>query len=497
MATVMHPSGKIESLPDAPVKPADFAPGIEKAFDLQIPERTYLIEDAEGEIPDFIEGTYYLNGPAKFSCGDLRYRHWLDGDGMVCSLRFDHGQVRFANRFVRTKKFTAELADGRARFRTFGTAFDGDLLNHGVGLESPANISVYSFHGKLLAFGEQALPWELNPLTLETIGQFNFNGGVSEISPFSAHPKFDPATGEMFNFGVFFSSKLAKLYFYAFDETGKLRSRTSQELPWPCSMHDFSISRNYAVFYLNPHLLDIEKMTREGRSLMESLTWCPERGSSLMVLDRQTGRRMASIPVGDKYCLHTINCFEDGGLLFVDVVELDRPIYDQYEPLPDLLTSVGFGGPVRLAVDVVRGEIVAREELPYRSAPDFPALDCSLNGHRYCDFWMLGISNTGRDGRKFFDQLVHSTWGGESSDIFTTSPNYYLGGEPVFVPGPEPEQGAVICQQFDASRTRSAFLIFDAFNVAAGPLAALPLQDPIHLGFHASFVNTRGIKTGR
>src|SRR6202041_2403964 len=144
--------------------------------------RTYLIEDAEGEIPACIHGTYYLNGPAKFSCGDLRYRHWLDGDGMVCSLRFEHTQVRFTNRFVRTKKFTTEQADGRARFRTFGTAFDGDLLNHGVGLESPANISVYDFHGKLLAFGEQALPWELDPLPLETIGQFNFNGSVSEIS---------------------------------------------------------------------------------------------------------------------------------------------------------------------------------------------------------------------------------------------------------------------------------------------------------------------------
>jgi all-trans-8'-apo-beta-carotenal 15,15'-oxygenase len=488
MATVTHPSGKVDSLLDAPVRPADFAPGIEKAFDLEIPERTYLIEDAEGEIPDFIQGTYYLNGPAKFSCGDLRYRHWLDGDGMVCSLRFDAGQVRFTNRFVRTKKFITELADGRARFRTFGTAFDGDLLNHGVGLESPANISVYDFHGKLLAFGEQALPWELDPLTLETKGQFNFNGSVSEISPFSAHPKFDLGTGEMFNFGVFFSGKLPKLYFYAFDESGKLRSRTSQELPYPCSMHDFAVSRNHAVFYLSPHLLDIEKLSRGGRSLMESLTWRPERSSSLLILDRQTGRRMTSIPVGDKYCLHTINCFEDDGLLFVDVVELDRPIYDQYEPLPDLLTNVGFGGPVRLAIDVARGEIVSREELPYRSAPDFPAHDCALSGRRYRDFWMLGVSNTGREGRKFFDQLVHSAWGSGSTDIFTTSPNHYLGGEPVFVAGGEPGQGAIICQQFDASRTRSAFLIFDAFNVAAGPLASLPLQDPIHLGFHASFV---------
>ncbi len=45
----------------------------------------------------------------------------------------------------------------------------------------------------------------------------------------------------------------------------------------------------------------------------------------------------------------------------------------------------------------------------------------------------------------------------------------------------------MICQQFDAERRESAFLIFDAFDVAAGPVARLPLERPIHLGFHASY----------
>ena len=92
----------------------------------------------------------------------------------------------------------------------------------------------------------------------------------------------------------------------------------------------------------------------------------------------------------------------------------------------------------------------------------------------------------GRPGRKFFDQLVHIAIAG-SRDVWQAPPGCYLGGEPAFAPGPTGCQGAVICQRFDAAKRQSAFLVFDAFDVAAGPLAVLPLESPLHLGFHAVF----------
>ena len=53
----------------------DFAPLIERAFSLEVSEQSYEIEEVEGTIPDFIRGTYYLNGPARFSRGDFKYKH--------------------------------------------------------------------------------------------------------------------------------------------------------------------------------------------------------------------------------------------------------------------------------------------------------------------------------------------------------------------------------------------------------------------------------------
>src|ERR1051325_10362785 len=164
----------------------DFPPLIERAFSFTPSEESYTIENIDGDIPQFIRGTYYLNGPARFSHDGFHYNHWLDGDGMVCALRFEDGRVNFTSRFVHSAKYAAEEEARRPLFRTFGTAFECHRLKRGVMLESPVNVSVYPYAGTLLAFGEQGLPLELDPLTLETRGEFNFHGALNDISPFSA-----------------------------------------------------------------------------------------------------------------------------------------------------------------------------------------------------------------------------------------------------------------------------------------------------------------------
>ena len=467
----------------------DFAPLIERAFSITPCEQSYVVENIEGEVPEFIRGTYYLNGPARFSRGDLRYNHWLDGDGMVCSLRFADENIRFTNRFVRSAKFVAEEAAGRPIFRTFGTRFKTDRLKRNIALESPVNVSVYRYQNTLLAFGEQGLPWELDPVTLETRGEFNFGGCLNNLSPFAAHPKFDPATGEMLNFGIAYSAAGPQLNLYRFGADGELIYRKRFPLDYARSVHDFSLSQSYIIFYLSPLILNMEALARGGRTLMEALCWEPECGSRLLIVSRETGEQVATIPVGDRYCLHLINCFEEANRLVVDVLELNRPIYDQYQVMPDLFTNVCEGQPVRFEIDLDRSELVKTATIDYLMAPDFPSIAQNQFTQPYKDFWMLGISATGRHGRKFFDQLAHANWNcAKACDVYRAPRLHYLGGEPIFIGNPQDEKGgAVICQLFDAQRIGSAFAIFDAYKVAQGPIALLGLKEPIHLGFHASF----------
>jgi carotenoid cleavage dioxygenase-like enzyme len=80
----------------------DFAPEIEAAFFREIPETSEDVRRIDGEIPDYVRGAYYLNGPARLDFAGQRYANWLDGDGMVCSLRFSESGVCVRNRPDRT-----------------------------------------------------------------------------------------------------------------------------------------------------------------------------------------------------------------------------------------------------------------------------------------------------------------------------------------------------------------------------------------------------------
>ncbi len=458
-------------------------------------ELSYTLDDIEGKIPAFLQGTYYLNGPARFSCAGLQYRHWLDGDGMVCSLHFASDAVRFTNRFVRSTKFVEENKAGHPLFRTFGTAFESDAMKRGIVLESPINVSVYPYNGTLLAFGEQGLPWELDPMTLDTRGPYTFGGRLNEVSPFSAHPKVDPITGEVMNFGVAFSATNPQLHIYCFAADGQLRYRKRHRLAYPCSIHDFSLSPHFGVWYLSPYLLDMGGIRDEGQTLMDALQWAPEHGSMLFLVARDSGDAVTSIPIDVGYSLHLINCFETSAQLIIDVIEYDQPVYDQYQTLPEMFTDVREARPVRFVIDLATCALVEKRSLEPLLFPDFPTLDPRRVTQAYDDFWMLGMAVPHQPGRKFFNQLLHINWSEDHPHVYQAPANCYLGGEPIYMGSPqESEGGAVMCQLFDAERMRSAFAIFDAHHIGSGPVALLSLREPIPLLFHASFKWSNNIK---
>jgi carotenoid cleavage dioxygenase-like enzyme len=408
---------------------------------------------------------------------------------MVCAVTFEGGCARLTNRFVRSEKFEKEEAAGRPIFRTFGTAFPGDALKRGVGLESPVNVSAYPFGGVLLAFGEQGLPWELDPRTLETRGLYTFGQRVNELTPFSAHPKIDHHTGELFNFGVSFSPQHPMVNLFRFGAGGRLEYRRRLPLPYPSSMHDFAISERYIVFYVSPLVLAMDAL-RRGGTLMDALSWRPELGTHVLIASRETGEQVASLRSGDRHCLHLVNAFDRAdGRLVVDLVEFEKPLYPEYQVVPNLFTDTFRGHPVRLTIDIPTARIVERQDIGYDCSPDFPQHDPALTGRPYDHFWMLGISRAGRPGRKFFDQLVRVDWPTASVEVFQAPERHYLGGEPVFIPDPaDPGRGAAVCQMFDAERTASSFAVFDAFHLSRGPVAVVRLPAPVPLLFHSVFL---------
>lgn len=467
----------------------DNCPGIDQWILFEPVEDEQFLEASEGAVPAWLRGSYYVNGPARFTRGEFRYRHWLDGDGMVRAVHFRDGEARFVSRFVRTRKLMAEEKAGAPVYRTFGTAFPGDVLRREVMLEPPVNVSVYMLGEKLLAFAEQSIPLELDPVTLETRGEFDCQGKLNEVTPFAAHAKLCPKTGRLVNFGISFSASHPSLYLYEINPDGSLAGRRRFPVDAPHTNHDFAVSAHHAAFFLSPLEMDFERFWGEGISVIEALKWRPEKGSYILVVPRLGCEDESFVIRRDGgHCLHLVNAFETGRILNLDVVEFGRPIYPEYQPVPVFYQTVDRGVPVRYRIDLDAKSLLDRVEMTYDRSPDFPSLDSRLLGAEYEDFWMLGLSSAGKPGRKFFDELVRLNWScNGAAGVYRTTAGVYLGGEPVFIAQPDGPGGLIMIQEFDAALDRVSFLLFDAFQVEAGPIARLPLRHKTHPGFHSSF----------
>lgn len=464
----------------------DCAPWLERAFADEPLEGDLPVEEIAGSLPRRLAGTWQLAAPGRFRAGELRYRNWLDGDGMVFTARFGRGSVTCRQRFVATEKFVAEREAGRAIWRTFGTSFPGDRLVHGVAIASPVNLGAWRFAGRLLAFGEQGLPWALDPVTLGTSGPWTAGGSLNPVTPFSGHPKLDPATGELVTFGVGFSPKSPSLTLFRFAPDGSLALRSRIPLPWPASIHDFALARDHAVFHVAPHLLDLDRI-RDGGTVLDALCWEPDRGSRLLVVGRRGGEVVLNEPCGERYCLHLVNAFEEEpGRLVVDLVELDRPVYDEYHGLPDLYVDVPPARPVRWVLDL-EGGVVDRREARVTGSPEFPSFDRRRTGRPAGECWMLSIGAHGQPGRKFFDRVVRVDWGEmREVDSWRSPEAVYPAGEPVFAPleggGP-----VLLLHLWDGRENVSRLALFDPWDLSAGPRCEIRLGARVPLAFHGTW----------
>jgi all-trans-8'-apo-beta-carotenal 15,15'-oxygenase len=188
--------------------------GLERCFLFDAVEDSYPITEISGRIPETLRGTHYVNGPARFRRGDFQYKHWLDGDGMICALRFSRKAHTLPTLHPNQE------ADGRGRgrsalYRGFGTAFAGDQLR-GRSCWSRCQRECYPFAARYWRSASRHCP-ELDPVTLETRGEYDFHGKLNHLSPFAAHAKLDPSTGYMLNFGISYAADHPVVNVYEFD----------------------------------------------------------------------------------------------------------------------------------------------------------------------------------------------------------------------------------------------------------------------------------------
>ena len=176
--------------------------------------------------------------------------------------------------------------------RNYGQQRPGGPL--GNAFRMPANVantSVQYHAGNLLALYEGGRPWQLDPDTLETLGEYDYDGALKASYTYSAHPTWDPATRELYNFGIQYGPR-TKLRTYRVDTRGKLHHLHAINLPFATINHDCALTSKYMVFVIDPVVLRVPRFLLGFASLDKSLRF--DRSKATQVDPRPAGRRQAA-----------------------------------------------------------------------------------------------------------------------------------------------------------------------------------------------------------
>jgi len=219
--------------------------------------------EVEGEIPAEIEGAFFRAGADPYFEPIVDKDTFLSGDGVVSRFLIKDGKVDFDLRYVNTQRHELELAARKALFGAYHNPYTDDPSVKGKD-RTTANTTPIWHAGRLFLSKEDGHSYEVNPHTLETVGSWTYGGKLKTLTT-SAHPRFDPDTGEMFIHGYEAAGPATpQVAFCVIDKDGELVSEEWFDAPYCAMLHDFVLTKNWAVFPIFPTIADIDRMKSGG-----------------------------------------------------------------------------------------------------------------------------------------------------------------------------------------------------------------------------------------
>ncbi len=410
----------------------------------------------EGEIPRCLNGVFMRNGPNPLF-KPATYVYPIDGTGMIHAVYLADGRARYRNRWVRTAEFQQEQAAGQ---RLYDSAFGpGPVANL-------ANTHIVHHAGQYLALWEGDRPHRMDR-DLHTLETFDFEGRLP--GAMSAHPKFDPETGEMV--AVAYDARASRMDYLVVDRHGVLGKVLSFDCPWPAMIHDVAVTRNYVVVFVCPFVLE-----------QPAPRWRPALGTAVAVIPRrgtEQGIRWFESP--PFFHFHVMNAYERE-----DYIEIQLPWHSSYG------SSTGTN---RLELHRMRINLETRtilDELVDDGACEFPRInDCFAmreNRYGYAAFRSPRTNEQLTTGA--FEAIARYDFQ-TGNRVVRAYPAGEFVGEPVFIPAPDAtreDDGFLVTFVYNANTDRSTFDICDARNLYAAPLARVHLPCRVPAGLHGSWI---------
>lgn len=429
-----------------------------------------------GRAPAGLSGTLFRNGPAKFHRPGGSALHWFDGDGMMRAFRIDEGQASLTARFLDTPKRRADTAANGVVTPGFGTPVRKDGRGANNDDANSANISVMAAGCEMWALWESGSPMAFDPTTLETKGFKTLRPDLAHM-PFLAHPRVEP-NGRVWNLGLFGQKAIV----WRLAPDGALEAVEPISLPRASYIHDFTATARHLVIVLQPWIQD-----RFTMPYKDSLSWRPELGTQILVLDKADLGKRRIFEAPPFFFFHLGDAWEEAdGTIRFDAA-LDKDPAFAIEGGAAIITGRDVGGAdpamalVTLrpggAVDITRTGLSG--EFP-RTDPRFAGLARRRTVHL----------TRGADAHPLMQAVAVSDWQSGRTDVYDFGPGHIV-EEMVFVPRPGGQaefDGWLVGTSINLAARHTELHAFDARRVAAGPIASWAADVALPVTFHGVFV---------
>ncbi len=238
--------------------------------------------EVEGELPADLSGCFYrLQCDFAYPPPHNEWRTGFNGDGHVSLFRFTEGRVHYRGRYVKTERLMAERAAGRRLFGVYRNRLTDDPAVSALN-RSAANTNLVWHAGRLLVLKEDALPYRIDPLTLDTLGAWDWEGALTSET-FSAHPKIDPVSGQMIAYGYQARGDLsADVAFYVMGPDGRIERELWLKAPYAGIMHDIALTREHILLPVIP-MVATEARLKAGEPMWD---WDPAYPTMVGVIPR-------------------------------------------------------------------------------------------------------------------------------------------------------------------------------------------------------------------
>jgi carotenoid cleavage dioxygenase-like enzyme len=473
---------------DKQVKQASWAKAIAKpASEFPLTQLSLI----SGQIPENLKGSLYRNGPGRLERGNFHVGHWFDGDGAILAVHFAEGQARATYRYVQTAGYLEEERADKLIYGNYGmTATGAWWQRFGKTSKNVANTSVIALPDKLLALWEGGLPHSLDLETLETFGIENLEGLENRL-PYSAHPKRDPQTGEIFNIGVSYG-KNATLNIYRSDRTGKLLKKGQTNLQGLSMVHDFVLAGDFLIFCVPPLRMNVFPVLLNLQSYSESLQWQPQEGTEILVFNRHSLELVSRNVVEPWFQWHFGNGHSDreGNVVF-DLIRYPNFATNQF------LKEIAFGktkthakGTLwQMRLNPQAGEFLEMSELCDRGA-EFPSVDPAQVGQNSRYTYLSIHRPDAVISQEIFGAIARYDYQTNTITEADLGKNRYP-MEPLFAPDvSNPDRGYVITVVFDGDRECSEVWVFDSDRLDSEPVCRLALPSIVPMGLHGTWRNS-------